>query len=60
MVQLVKNLHDKAGDARDVGLILGSGSSPGEGNGKPLGWIIPWTKEPGGIQRMGSQRVGHD
>ena len=21
---------------------------------------IPWTEEPGGIQSMGSQRVGHD
>ena len=23
-------------------------------------WRIPWTKEPGRLQRMGSQRVGHD
>ena len=23
-------------------------------------WKIPWTKEPGGLQSMGSQRVGHD
>ena len=22
-------------------------------------WTIPWTKEPGGLQPMGSQRVGH-
>ena len=22
-------------------------------------WRIPWTKEPGGLQSMGSQRVGH-
>ena len=21
---------------------------------------IPWTEEPGGLQSMGSQRVGHD
>ena len=21
---------------------------------------VPWTKEPGGLQSMGSQRVGHD
>ena len=21
---------------------------------------IPWTEEPGGLQAMGSQRVGHD
>ena len=22
-------------------------------------WRIPWTEEPGGLQSMGSQRVGH-
>ena len=25
-----------------------------------LAWEIPWTEEPGGIQSMGSQRVGHN
>ena len=25
-----------------------------------LAWKIPWTKEPGKLQSMGSQRVGHD
>ena len=25
-----------------------------------LGWKIPWMEEPGRIQSMGSQRVGHD
>ena len=25
-----------------------------------LAWRIPWTKEPGGLQPMGSQRVRHD
>ena len=25
-----------------------------------LGWRISWTEEPGGLQSMGSQRVGHD
>ena len=25
-----------------------------------LVWIIPWTEEPGGLQSMGSQRVGHN
>ena len=24
-----------------------------------LGWETPWTEEPGGLQSMGSQRVGH-
>ena len=25
-----------------------------------LAWKIPWTEEPGGLQSMGSRRVGHD
>ena len=25
-----------------------------------LGWRIPWREEPGRLQSMGSQRVGHD
>ena len=25
-----------------------------------LAWEIPWTEEPGGLQSMGSQRVGLD
>ena len=25
-----------------------------------LVWKIPWTEEPGRLQSMGSQRVGHD
>ena len=48
----------------DPGSILGSGRSPGEGNGNPLqyyiAWKIPWTEELVRLQSMGSQRVGHD
>ena len=33
---VVKNLPANAGDPGDVGLIPGSGRSPGEGNGNPL------------------------
>ena len=25
-----------------------------------IAWRIPWTEEPGWLQSMGSQRVGHD
>ena len=25
-----------------------------------LPWRIPWTEKPGGLQSMGSHRVGHD
>ena len=35
----------------------------GEGNGNPLctlPWKILWMEEPGRLQSMGSQRVGHD
>ena len=57
---MVKSLPANAGD---VGLILGSGRSPGEGNGNPLQYSClenPWTEEPGGLLSMESQRVGHD
>ena len=36
MVLVVKNLPANAGDKRDVGLIPGSGRSPGGGHGDPL------------------------
>ena len=25
-----------------------------------LAWRVPWTEEPGGLQSIGLQRVGHD
>ena len=25
-----------------------------------LAWRVPWMEEPGGLQSMGSQRVGHN
>ena len=31
-----------------------------ETHSSTLAWRIPWTEEPGGLQSMGSQRVGHD
>ena len=27
---------------------------------RTLAWKIPWTEEPGRLQSMGSQRVGHN
>ena len=45
--------------AGDLGFIPGSGRSPGEGNGNPFQYSClgnPWTKEPGGLQSMGSQK----
>ena len=49
--------------AGDLGSIHGLGKSPEEGNGTHSGilaWKIPWSEEPGRLQSMGSQRVGHD
>ena len=59
----VKNPRVNAGKERDVGLIPGSGRSPGGGCGNPLQHSyleIPWTVEPSGPQSMGSHRVRHD
>jgi len=36
MVLVVKNLPASAGDVSNMGLILGSGRSPGGGNGNPF------------------------
>ena len=60
---MIKNLPANAGDKRDAGSIPGSGRSPGNRNhfhSSILAWRIPWTEEPGRLQAIGSQRVGHD
>ena len=41
-----------------IGSILGGGKTATHSN--ILAWEIPWTEEPGGLQSMGSQRVGRD
>ena len=49
--------------AGDPGLIPGSEDSLEKGmatHSSILAWRIPWREEPGGLQSMGSQRVGHD
>ena len=63
VVLVVNNPPANAGDIRDAGSIPRSGKAPGGGRGNLLQyscWEIPWTQEPGGLQSMGSQRVGHD
>ena len=60
---MVKNLPASAGDIRDVGSIPGLERCPGGGHGNPfhyIAWRSPWTQEPGGLQSIGSHRVGHD
>ena len=50
-------------NAADASLIPGLGRSPAGGHGNSFQYScrkISWTEEPGGLQSMGSQRVGHD
>ena len=57
---VVKNLPANAGD---TGSIPGTGRHPGGGmvtHSSILAWRIPRTEEPGGLQSIGLQRVGHD
>ena len=60
---MVKNPPVNSGDIRGLGLTPVSGRPAGGGHSIPssiLVWEIPWTEEPGGLQSMGSHRVGHD
>jgi len=47
----------------DPGSIPGLGKSRAEGmatHSSIPAWTILWMEEPGGLQPLGSQRVGHD
>ena len=47
----------------DAELVPGLEDPLGEGmatRSSIFAWKIPWTKEPGGLQSIGSQRVRHD
>ena len=60
---VVQNPPANAGDAKEPGLIPGR-EDPLEKemaiHSSILAWEIPWTEEPGGLQSIGSQRMGHD
>ena len=64
VVLVVKNLPVNAGDIREVGLIPGSGRSPGGGHGNPLQYSCLENPMDRGawkaIQSIASQRVRHD
>ena len=64
---MVKNLPGDPGDIQETQetwvQFLGEEGPLEEGvatHSSILAWRIPWTEEPGGLQSMGSQRVGHD
>ena len=57
---MVKNTPANTGN---VGLIPGQEESLEQEmatQSSILAWEIPWTEKPGGLQSMGSQRVGYD
>ena len=56
----LKHLPANAGD---TGSIPELGRAPGEEmatHSSLPAWEVPWTEESGGLQSMGSPRVGHD
>ena len=58
---MVKNMPANAGDIRNAVGSLGQEDSLEEGratNSSILSWRIPWTEETGGLQSIGSQKVG--
>ena len=48
-------------NAEDLGLIPGSDflEKAMATDSSILAWRIPWAEEPGGLQPMGPQRIGH-
>ena len=59
---VVKNQPANAGDIWDIGSTPGSGRSSGGECGNPLQYSClenPVDGEPGGLESIGSQRVGH-
>ena len=65
---VVNNLPANAGDANSIWKIPWRRTwqatalfLPGEAHGqRNLAGFSPWTEEPGGLQSMGSQRIGYD
>ena len=64
MALVIRNPPVNAGDRGVTSSIPGWGRSPGGGHGNPLQYSslenIHGGEEPGGLQSIGSQRVGQD
>ena len=61
---MVKNLPANAGDVKEMPVRSLGWKDPLEKgmatHSIVLAWRVPWTEEPGGLQSIGSQRVGHN
>ena len=62
MALLVKSLPMQETEEMQVGSLGGEDALEKEmaTHSSILAWKIPWMEEPGKLQSMGSQRVGHD
>ena len=63
MVHIEPDGSDSKESAYNAGSNPGLERCPGDGmatHSSLLAWRIPRTEGPGGLQSMGSQRVGHD
>ena len=66
----IRNMFCGVSDGKESGCNAGDlGSIPGKEDplqkgmathSSILAWRVPWTEEPGRLQSMGSQRVGHN
>ena len=55
--------HISSNYLRSIYIVLDIISNPEKAmapHSSTLAWKIPWAEEPGGLQSMGSRRVGHD
>ena len=63
MAQLAKNLPATQ-ETQETGTLSSSQEDPLEEemvtHSNILDWRIPWTEEPGRLQSIGSQRIGHN
>ena len=59
VAQMVKNLPANAGDVSSISGWEDSLEKKMATHSSILAWRIPRTEEPGRLQSMGSQRVGH-
>ena len=60
---MVKNLPDNAADAKTWVQSLGQEDPLEEEmatHSSILAWTTPWAEEPGGLQSVQTQRVGHN
>ena len=56
------SFHKNATKLHDINLFFSTDSVEKEmaTHSSILAWRTPWMEEPGGLQSMGLQRVGHD